>query len=92
MNSIFYSYINPNVSYLKKDHTVSSTLFENRIDHEFDMLNKDEIHRILGHKWKELKLSITIEYFSDYETFTKITNGNFRLIQRLFSQIEYDLQ
>ena len=56
------------------------------------MLNKDETHRILGHKWKELKLSITIGYFSDYETFTKIMNGNFRLIQRLFSQIEYVLQ
>ncbi len=36
-------------------------------------------------------MSITIEDFSDYEAITsiiKITNGNFRLIHRLFSQIE----
>lgn len=59
--------------------------------HEFDKLSKDETHHILEHKWEELGLSITIEDFSDYEAITsiiKITNGNFRLIQRLFSQIE----
>lgn len=59
--------------------------------HAFDKLSKDETHHILEHKWEELGLSITIEDFSDYEAITsiiKITNGNFRLIQRLFSQIE----
>lgn len=55
--------------------------------HEFDKLSKDETHHILEHKWEELGLSITIKDLSDYEAITssiKITNGNFRLIQRLF--------
>lgn len=63
--------------------------------HEFDKLSKDETHHILEHKWGELGLSITIEDFSDYEAITsiiKITNGNFRLIQCLFSQIEHILK
>ncbi|WP_317946551.1 hypothetical protein [Carnobacterium maltaromaticum] len=40
---------------------------------------------------EELGLSITIKYFSDYEDITSIikkTNGNFRLVQQFFSQIE----
>lgn len=59
--------------------------------HEFAKLSKEEIHHILEYKWKELGLSIKLEDFSDYEAITtiiKITGGNFRLIQRLFSQIE----
>ncbi|OPD54064.1 AAA family ATPase [Bacillus anthracis] len=63
--------------------------------HEFDKLSKDETHHILEHKWKELGLSIKLEDFSDYEAITsiiKITGGNFRLIQRLFTQIERILE
>lgn len=59
--------------------------------HEFDKLSKDETHHILEYKWEELGLSIKLEDFSDYEAITsiiKITGGNFRLIQRLFTQIE----
>lgn len=59
--------------------------------HEFDKLSKDETHHILEYKWEELGLSIRLEDFSDYEAITsiiKITGGNFRLIQRLFTQIE----
>lgn len=59
--------------------------------HEFDRLSKDETHHLLTYKWQELGLPIKLEDFSDYEALAsiiKITNGNFRLIQRLFSQIE----
>lgn len=63
--------------------------------HEFDKLSKDEAHHILEYKWEELGLSIKLEDFSDYESITniiKITGGNFRLIQRLFTQIERILE
>lgn len=63
--------------------------------HEFDKLSKDETHHILEFKWEELGLSIKLEHFSDYEAITsiiKITGGNFRLIQRLFTQIERILE
>jgi len=63
--------------------------------HEFDHLSKEETHHILEYKWKELGLSIKLEDFSDYEAITtiiKITNGNFRLIQRLFTQIDRILE
>jgi len=63
--------------------------------HEFDKLSKDETHHILEFKWEELGLSIKLEDFSDYEAITsiiKITGGNFRLIQRLFTQIERILE
>jgi len=59
--------------------------------HEFKKLTPTEMKHILEFKWKELGTSIKYESFSDYEAFnaiTKITGGNFRLIQRLFSQIE----
>ena len=63
--------------------------------HEFDKLSKDEAHHILEYKWEELGLSLKLEDFSDYEAITsiiKITGGNFRLIQRLFTQIERILE
>ncbi|CAI9386680.1 MULTISPECIES: AAA family ATPase [Bacillaceae] len=63
--------------------------------HEFDKLSKDETHHILEYKWEELGLSVKLEDFSDYEAITsiiKITGGNFRLIQRLFTQIERILE
>jgi len=63
--------------------------------HEFDKLSKDETHHILEYKWEELSISIKLENFSDYEAITsiiKITGGNFRLIQRLFIQIERILE
>lgn len=63
--------------------------------HEFDKLSKDEAHHILEYKWEELGLSIKLEDFSDYEAISniiKITGGNFRLIQRLFTQIERILE
>ncbi|HBA0410308.1 TPA: AAA family ATPase [Enterococcus faecium] len=59
--------------------------------HEFDNLSKDETHHILEYKWADLGIDIKLEYFSDYEAITtiiKITKGNFRLIHRLFAQID----
>ena len=59
--------------------------------HEFDNLSKDETHHILEYKWADLGIEIKLEDFSDYEAITtiiKITKGNFRLIHRLFAQID----
>lgn len=59
--------------------------------HEFDNLSKDETHHILEYKWADLGIDIKLEDFSDYEAITtiiKITKGNFRLIHRLFTQID----
>ena len=58
--------------------------------HQFDKLTNDELKHILEYKWQELSLPVSYEDFEDYEainTVIKITNGNFRLVQRLFSQI-----
>lgn len=46
---------------------------------------------LLEYKWKDLDFDLKLEDFSDYEAITtiiKITKGNFRLIHRLFSQID----
>lgn len=62
-----------------------------------------ELHRsdqpvgkqFLEYKGDELGISINLEDFSDYEAITsiiKITGENFRLIQRLFTQIERILE
>ena len=59
--------------------------------HEFDNLSKDETHHILEYKWSDWGIDIKLEDFSDYEAITtiiKITKGNFRLIHRLFAQID----
>ena len=63
--------------------------------HEFDKLSKDETHHILEYKWSELGIPIKLEDFSDYEavaSIIKITGGNFRLIHRLFAQIDRILE
>lgn len=63
--------------------------------HEFNRLSKNETHHLLTYKWEELGLPVNLEDFSNYEAIAsiiKITNGNFRLIQRLFTQIERILE
>lgn len=45
----------------------------------------------MEYKWTDLGIDIKLENFSDYEAITtiiKITKGNFRLIHRLFAQID----
>lgn len=59
--------------------------------HEFDNLSKDETHHILEYKWQDLGDDLKLEDFTDYEAITtiiKITKGDFRLIHRLFAQID----
>ncbi|MCI2953384.1 AAA family ATPase [Staphylococcus capitis] len=58
--------------------------------HQFEKLSNDELKHVLEYRWNELSLPLSYEDFEDYEsinTVIKITNGNFRLVQRLFSQI-----
>jgi len=57
--------------------------------HQFEKLSNDELKHALEYRWDELSLPLSYEDFEDYEsinTVIKITNGNFRLVQRLFSQ------
>lgn len=59
--------------------------------HEFSNLSKYETHHILEYQWSDLGIDLKLEDFSDYEAITtiiKITKGNFRLIHRLFTQID----
>ncbi len=58
--------------------------------HEYHCLNYDEMEFIFEQHWKHLDLILDKNQFSDVEaskTIIRITNGNFRLIQRIFSQI-----
>lgn len=59
--------------------------------HQFRALSSIELQFILQHKWREFGLTLSPEDFDDVEVMAAIarmTNGNFRLIQRLFSQIQ----
>jgi DNA transposition AAA+ family ATPase len=59
--------------------------------HQFRALSVDETRATLEHKWKELGLTLRPDDPDDVEAvsaITRITGGNFRLIQRLFTQIE----
>lgn len=63
--------------------------------HQYHKLSQDEIRFILDKLWKEIGLDLSVERFSDVEainTFIRITDGNFRLIDRMFSQISRILQ
>jgi DNA transposition AAA+ family ATPase len=59
--------------------------------HEFRALSSVELEFVLQHKWHELGLTISPNDFEGVEvmaSIARITNGNFRLVQRLFSQIQ----
>jgi DNA transposition AAA+ family ATPase len=58
--------------------------------HHYRPLSEAELHFILTHKWAELGLTLSPAEFTDVEAaaaIARITGGNFRLLQRLFSQI-----
>ena len=53
-------------------------------------MSADELRFILEWKWRELGLGLDVTEFDDIEALTaliRITDGNFRLVQRLFAQI-----
>lgn len=59
--------------------------------HHFRPLGQEEMNFVLQHKWQNLGLSIDQSDFTDAEAVAaiiRVSGGNFRLIQRLFSQIE----
>ena len=59
--------------------------------HEFKPLSQEEMLFILEYKWSELGLNLKIDDFMDFEAMSavaRITQGNFRLLQRLIAQIQ----
>ncbi len=63
--------------------------------HQFRALSTEEMQFILAHKWAQLGLTLAEDDFTDAEAvaaIVRITGGNSRLIQRLFTQIERLLQ
>lgn len=59
--------------------------------HEYKKLSNSELKHILEYKWHELGLTISYADYENHDAVTnilKLSNGNFRLIQRLFAQIE----
>lgn len=59
--------------------------------HEYHCIGKEEMFFILEHHWKKLGLELKRDRFADTEAIAAVvrtTNGNFRLIHRLFSQIQ----
>lgn len=63
--------------------------------HQFRQLGTQEIEPILSEQWRLWGLSLHPEDWKDAETISaiaRITNGNFRLIQRLLTQIERIVQ
>jgi DNA transposition AAA+ family ATPase len=58
--------------------------------HQFRALSVEEMRSILTHKWQEMGLTLAPNDFTDAEALAamiRITGGNFRLVQRLCSQI-----
>ena len=63
--------------------------------HHFKQLSHEEMQFVLQHKWQQLGLSLDLSDFTDAEAVAaiiRITHGNFRLMQRLLSQVERVLQ
>ncbi|MDP9366467.1 MAG: AAA family ATPase [Chloroflexota bacterium] len=59
--------------------------------HRYRPLGEEELRFVLTHKWAELGLAFAPDDYTDSEAMAaiaRITGGNFRLVQRLFSQIE----
>src|SRR5215831_8033797 len=59
--------------------------------HTFRPLSSEEMQFVLAHHWTALGLTLEDTDFTDSEAITaivRITGGNFRLLRRLFAQIE----
>jgi DNA transposition AAA+ family ATPase len=59
--------------------------------HEFKALSKDEMTYIIERHLSKLNTQITLDNFDDFETMSsmiRITKGNFRILTRLFQQLE----
>lgn len=59
--------------------------------HQYRPLQDDELTFVLTRRWRELGLSLDEAEFTDAQavaTIVRITRGNFRLVHRLFIQIE----
>ncbi len=59
--------------------------------HAYRPLSEDEMRFVLAHHWERLGSKLKPDDFTDQEavaTIVRVTAGNFRLIQRLFAQIE----
>jgi DNA transposition AAA+ family ATPase len=59
--------------------------------HQFRPLSPEELRFILERKWQQLGLTLSPDDFTDAEAMAaiaRITGGNFRLVQRLFTQME----
>jgi DNA transposition AAA+ family ATPase len=63
--------------------------------HQFRPLSSEELRFILQHQWQHLGLTLSPDDFTDAEALAaiaRITSGNFRVLHRLFAQIERILQ
>ncbi|HEY9768522.1 MAG TPA: hypothetical protein V6C71_08420 [Coleofasciculaceae cyanobacterium] len=59
--------------------------------HNYRALSQSQMRFLLEHYWEHIDLSINPNDFTDAEAIaaiTRITNGNFRLLNRLFRQIQ----
>ncbi len=59
--------------------------------HEFRPLAGEELHFVLAYQWQQLGLVYDADNPDDMAALTlaaQITRGNFRLIERLFAQVE----
>ncbi|MGH2715638.1 MAG: AAA family ATPase [Thermoleophilaceae bacterium] len=63
--------------------------------HNYRPLSSDELRFVLAHHWQRLGLTLSAEDFTDTEAVAavaRITGGNFRLVHRLFAQIQRILE
>lgn len=59
--------------------------------HAYNPLSDEEMEFVLKHHWEKLGLSLRLDDFTDKEAVSSViraTTGNFRLVNRLFSQIK----
>jgi len=59
--------------------------------HQFQPLSGREFHNVVEHQWVQLRLDSAMDQVMDaavLNAIARVTGGNFRLIQRLFAQID----